>query len=228
MKSSQNSAVRIRPRFDWLWVSVLALVLAGTGCGADSDSGGGSAEPEGHFLLDTAMQPLRRDFESHYGQYRMVAVVSPSCGSCLDAVERIAEHFGPWADQNDAEIFVVWGSGMQSDNSVLAAKRVEEYPGPRVTHYYDDSGRTTRAFGRALQMEGVRDAYDVFFIYGPEATWDPGDTMDSEPADFNVGQALWTPTPPDVAAFSGNQNRIMITQFSVAGSIEAIEKHRGS
>jgi hypothetical protein len=79
-----------------------------------------------------------------------------------------------------------------------------------------------------LQLPSNGDAYDVFFVYGENATWDPNDTMDGEPEDFSVALSLWEPTRPDVAALSGNLERVVLPEFSGAEMVRILNEHIGN
>lgn len=199
--------------------------LLSSGCGGSEDV---PWDRSGFQKLDLALQPLRKDFEDHYGQIRVVAVLAPTCGNCVQNADRLYNSVRPWAEEHDAEIFMIWGSVLPPDTELRCSQRVEEFPSPRIHHYWDDSGRTTRAFGRMLDLPRNGDAYDVFFAYGPEATWDPNDTMETEPKDFSVALSLWEPTRPDLAALSGNLNRISLPAFSGAEMVRLLDEAKRS
>jgi hypothetical protein len=40
----------------------------------------------------------------------------------------------------------------------------------RATHYWDEGGSLMRAYTRVLSLPEV--AWDIYFLYGPEARWD--------------------------------------------------------
>ena len=206
-------------------MGLLVLLGGGSGCGGSDEA---KWDRSGYQTVDLALQPLRQDFESYFGQIRIVAVVSPSCGDCLDNCESVYTTVLPWAEENDAEIFVIWGSVMPSDTEIGCADRIQPLRSPRIHHYWDNSGRATRAFGRMLGLPSNGDAYDIFLAYGQTATWDPSDTMDDEPRDFSVALSLWEPTRPDVAAFAGNPRRVPLPQFSAAEFIRVLGEHATS
>lgn len=212
------------PRFGAILIAAAAVLTLG-GVGGCGDQGKSRAGGDGYEKLDLALQPLRRDFESYFGQIRVVVVVAPTCGACIETTERIEAAVRPWAEANDAEIFVVWGSVTPTDTEIRCAERVKGMSSPRYHHYFDESGRSTRAFGRMLGLANNRDAYDVVFAYGPEATWDPNGTMDDEPRDFSVALSLWEPTRPDVAALSGSIDRVLLPEFTAAELVRILDDY---
>lgn len=222
--TGRRATKRSGPLRSFLLVTGLFAALgAGGGCGG---SDGAKGSENGYESLNLALQPLRRDFESYYGQIRIVAVVAPTCGACLENCNRLYDAVLPWAEKNDAEILIIWGSVMPTDTEIRCAERVATLESPRIHHYWDNSGRTTRAFGRMLQLPSNGDAYDCFFAYGETATWDPNDTMDDEPDDFSVALSLWEPTRPDVAALSGDLRRVTLPEFTGAEMVRILDEHK--
>jgi hypothetical protein len=181
---------------------ILLMVLGASGPGCAGDSEPSSERPPEEEqsslpMLDAAMQPLRRDFEDRYGCTRLVAVLSSSCSHCVDNARRLYETAIPRLQEMGIEVSYVWGSVLPTDTRIRARELAEEMYWPSLHHYYDESGRTTRAFGRAMGLGPNTNAYDVFFLYGPEASWDPDGAMEEEPADFNVADVFWAPARPD-------------------------------
>lgn len=199
----------------WPGWGALLVCLLWMGCSGGGDPDWGFAD------VDAAMQPLREDFEAGYGNVRVVAVVSPTCGSCLDNCEQLYNSVD-WFIENDVEVLFVWGAPMPTDTHIRCQQAVDRYPSDHIQHFYDNTGRTTRAFGRMLGVEGAQNLYDVFFVYGKDATWDPQGTMDTEPKDFSIAKTLWAPGVPQVL-YSGNVNRIALKSFTMVSMMESIQ-----
>ena len=179
------------------WCVALAVLL---GCSGEPDQqpvltkDGKEIDLE---LLDPALQPLRRDFEDAYGHTRLVAVLSSTCSDCLENSRKLFRTAIPRLDEMGIEVFFIWGSPLPPDTFHRARDMAAELAWPNLHHYYDESGRVTRAFGRTMGLAPGSNAYDIFFLYGPEATWDPEGKMDEEPEDFNVAETFWSPPQPD-------------------------------
>jgi len=182
--------------FGWC-VALVALLV---GCSGEPDGAPKSTKGSDGIdlqLLDPALQPLRRDFEDAYGHIRLVAVLSSTCSDCLENSRRLYRTAIEKLEAKGVEVFFVWGSPLPPDTWHRARAMAEELSWPNLHHYYDQSGRVTRAFGRTMGLAPGANAYDIFFLYGPEATWDPEGKMDEEPKDFNVAEAFWAPPQPD-------------------------------
>lgn len=195
-----SSPTADRPKQLIRLVGLCVALAALLGCAGDSDREPQRSKDGQEIdlqLLNPALQPLRRDFEAAYGHTRLVAVLSSSCSQCLDNGRRLFQTGIPKLQEMGIVVFYVWGSPLPSDTRIRARDLAEEMAWTDLHHYYDDSGRVTRAFGRTMELAPGINAYDIFFLYGPEATWDPQGTMDQEPEDMNVASVFWAPSRPD-------------------------------
>lgn len=212
--------------------TALALAtIALIGCGGQdevekatprSTVGGDLAE------LSAALQPLREDFEAAYGNYRLVAVLSPSCSHCLEHAQNLVDGGLDSLVQDGVKVFFIWSMILPSDTAARARKANSEVFHPAVRSYYDGTGKVTRAFGRMLGMGTGVDAYDLFCLYDPDATWDPAGTMENEPPDFNVARELWAPQPAELMLGDPERLKIEIPTFWVKDLVAGYEKMKAS
>lgn len=215
-------------------VGALLVLLAGgflSGCGGQDESPRSendtnaleqlrASDPEGYSRIDAALQPLREHFEASFGRPRLVAVVAPTCGNCVQNALAIAEGLLPSLQRDDLEVFFVWSSILVTDVEPRAVRRIEEFSHPAITHYWDEHGRVARAFSQTLQVENQ--AYDCYFLYGPDATWDPENTMRDEPSDRNVLLEGWAPSTP-VTTLTSNRAMTAFPGFSVGELQQSLE-----
>ena len=157
-----------------------ALIFLAGGCGR----GKPEARHKGdlpYAVLDKAFQPLRRDFEDADGKVRLVGIVAPTCGECIDFAAAIDQMLLPAIPGEDFEVFLVWVCVVPPDVDVRARALAEKYADPRIRHYWDGTGRIGRAFGRHAGLADGASAYGLFYLYGRPDTWDPEGKMSGEP-----------------------------------------------
>lgn len=147
-----------------------ANLLAMSGC-APADSGNSTPA---YTLLDDAGTQLREDFNRAKGSVRLLFVVDPICPGCLRGLDDMNKALLRTTDDPRLQTFVV-------HVPVLGAKATDIAPATKllhnthVRHYWNPTG----AFGRELaEAVGLKRgdklvyAWDVWLIYGPEASWD--------------------------------------------------------
>ncbi len=189
-----------------------ALVFLPAGCGR----GKPEARHKGdlpYAVLDKAFQPLRRDFEDADGKVRLVGIVAPTCGECIENAAAIDQRLLPTIPGEEFEVFLVWVCATPPDVEVRTRALVEKYADPRIRHYWDGSGRIARAFGRHAGLPDGAPVYGLFYVYGRADTWDPEGRMASEPAGYNAVLDGWEPAQPRVR--TGKHPRLKLPQFSV-------------
>jgi hypothetical protein len=137
-------------------------------------------------------------------------------------VQQILPHVGP----DDLEVFCIWISNVPPDVEVRARTLAQKARDPRIRHYWDDSGRIGRAFGRQAGMADGQALYDAFYLYGRGDTWDGKGTMDAEPAGWNALLNDWQPAAPRVRW--GGHPHVKMPEFDPVRVREQIRALLGS
>ena len=132
-------------------------------------------ETAAYTVLDDGAAQLREDFNRAKGSVRLLFVVDPICPGCLRGLDDINKALLGKTDDPRLQTFVVHVPvlGPEAKDVGPAAKLVQN---SYVRHYWNPSG----SFGWELtESAGLEDgagepvyAWDVWLIYGPEATWD--------------------------------------------------------
>jgi hypothetical protein len=199
----------------------VALAFLASGCGR----GKSEARHQGdlpYAVLDKAFQPLRRDFEDADGKVRLVGILGPTCGDCIDFAAAIDQRLLPAIPGEDFEVFLIWVAVVPPDVDVRARALAEKYADPRIHHYWDGTGRIGRAFGRHAGLAEGSTAYGLFYLYGRTDTWDPEGKMASEPAEYNAILDDWEPAQPRARA--GKHPRLRLPPFTVEALRPQVEQ----
>ena len=155
-------------------VALAILLITLTAC----TRGGGDAEAvdgaPSYATLDEHGTQLRDDFNRFAGSVRLLFVIDPACGGCLRGLDDIDRSLLASTDDPRLELFVVHVPviGGRAKNVTPAAGLVHN---ARVHHYWNPSGEFGRQLAEAVGLEHdgkLVYAWDVWLIYGPEATWD--------------------------------------------------------
>ncbi len=146
------------------------------------EGGARSDEPAAFTLIGAGAERLREDFNRAAGSVRLLFVVDPVCPGCLRGLDDINRVL--LADTRDPRLdtFVVHVPvlGAEAKDVEPAAQLLDN---PRVRHYWNPDGSFGRELAEAVGLESDGEpvyAWDVWLIYGPEATWD--DTLPPPPA----------------------------------------------
>lgn len=126
------------------------------------------------FLDDSASQ-LREDFNRAKGSVRLLFVVDPVCPGCLRGLDDLNKELLASTQDPRLQTFVVHVPVLSpSATGEDVPPAAELLHNARVHHYWNPSGTFGKTLAEAVDLE--RDgklvyAWDVWLIYGPEATW---------------------------------------------------------
>lgn len=89
---------------------------------------------------------------------------------CLRGVSQLQRE---WLERDDSEnliVYVVWVPqlGARPDHVADASELMLD---PRARHFWDESEVLGRAYESDLVDRSVGPLWDVYFLYGPDATW---------------------------------------------------------
>lgn len=132
-----------------------------------------------HRVIGADAEPLRGAFNAQVGTVRVVMLVSPTCGPCLDGAAAVPRALAERPQLADVPVHVVWVPMLRAAApDVPLATRV--VPDARAAHYWDADGVLGRGYRAVLGLDEA--AWDVYALYGPDARWD--DILPPAPASW--------------------------------------------
>jgi hypothetical protein len=126
-------------------------------------------------VLDDDAGPLRKDFNRARGSVRLLFVVDPVCPGCLRGLDDINEALLSKTRDPRLQTFVVHVPviGAEAEDVEPSMQLLQN---DEVRHYWNPDGSFGRRLAEAVGLESADGelvyAWDVWLIYGPEATWE--------------------------------------------------------
>jgi hypothetical protein len=154
--------------------SLLMVVAAmtATSC-ARADVAAGAAK---YTLLDDRGSQLKADFNRAKGTVRLLFVVDPTCPGCLRGMDDINKVLLSTTQDPRLQTFVVHLPVLEPPPEAKdVGPAAELLHNPHVRNYWNPTGSFGHALTKAVGLKNEkRDvfAWDVWLIYGPEATWE--------------------------------------------------------
>lgn len=153
-----------------LITTLLVTTVLHTGC-APADGGSVAASAT---ELDDQSSQLREDFNRAKGLVRLLFVVDPTCGGCLRGMDDMNKDLLARTEDPRLQTFVVHVPVIgATDRDVAPSMKLLQ--NPNVKHYWNASGAFGRELAKAVGLTRGNElvyAWDVWLIYGPEATWE--------------------------------------------------------
>ena len=153
---------------------LLAFVGAGLAACSPNDAGDSAVDSQladaSYVVMGEDLQQLKDDFNANEGRVRLLFISGPTCGICLRGMADLNDAFIA-ASQGDSRLvtFVVHVPALGAREEHVAAT-IPLLQGPRIHHYWEDSGIIGQHFSEVMEVEMY--VWDFWMIYGPEARWD--------------------------------------------------------
>lgn len=156
----------------YISVLVLCVAMVATSCAQAEDA---KTAPR-YTVLDEHSSQLKADFNRAKGSVRLLFVVDPICPGCLRGLDDMNKAVLSSTTDPRLQTFVVHVPVLRPPPE---AKDVAPAAGllhnPHVLNYWNPSGSFGDALTKSVGLKNDKHdvfAWDVWLIYGPEATWD--------------------------------------------------------
>jgi hypothetical protein len=87
--------------------------------------------------LEETYQPFADHFNAAHGKVRFVAILSPTCDTCLHGARAIADEVLGHHPDADVDVSIVWLPMLNNDSEAAARKAARMFADGRVTQFYD-------------------------------------------------------------------------------------------
>jgi polyisoprenoid-binding protein YceI len=171
-------------------------------------------------------------FNHFQGEPRLLLFLSPGCPSCLAGARWLEQQVLAPAPELGVRVFALWFPSVSSEMLPPESGRWDEslLQDPRVVHVWDGEHQLNEILAASVDLEGPtraslgrtfgglswgRNLWDVYLLYGPEASWDeqpPAPAAAAYPVLQNreaLRQALAADAPPPLADTGSTRFRIV-------------------
>lgn len=157
-----------------LLFTLLALIVAASAACGGSDNGddeaGATSAP---FPNINSTEELKTRFNED-GGVRLILLLAPTCKTCIDAAAYIEREILSKRPDGDVNVYAIWTAALADDK--ISALDASHFSDSRVSQFWDATGDVGRWFpqhewGPVQKVSGPV-AYDVFFLFGPDAVWE--------------------------------------------------------
>jgi hypothetical protein len=155
-------------------------------------------KPPSLTVLSDSGDELRSAFNRDKDKLRVVVLLSPTCGSCLNSAHIVEKYLLDAVHDDSLRVYAVWGTALGDEKEENAREATAFLTDPRVTHYWTSSQQVAALFGRALKVQDSLHGWDTFQLFPPGLTW--GDTLPAPARFWRINRPM-----PDELALDGRQ-----------------------
>jgi|GEM_PF-392367 len=156
------------------------------------------SDPRPVTILSDPGAELRSAFNRDQEKLRLVVLLSPTCGSCLNSAHIVEKYLLDAVHGDSLRVYVVWGTVLGDEKEENAREATVFMADPRVTHYWTGAQQVASLFGRSVKLPETERGWDTFQLFPPGATWD--DAPPSPARYWRINRPM-----PDDLALNGQQ-----------------------
>ena len=119
-------------------------------------------------VVGDTVVPVKAAFNADAGKVRVLMVVSPTCGACLEGASEVSQQVAEIDQGKTVPLYVLWvprRGGHEKD--IPAATRV--IADASAHEFWDGNNLLGEQYKQVLGWRGT--AWDVYMVYGPKAQW---------------------------------------------------------
>jgi len=123
-----------------------------------------------NLIVLTKMEDLKNAFNKENGKVKFVAILSSTCGWCLQGAQAVQQTVIEQMSKKDISVIIVWTNMLKSDDKENAFKAASMFKDPSVVQYFDAENRFGDMVARRLNPQGEK-AWDIYMFFDKEDQW---------------------------------------------------------
>lgn len=118
----------------------------------------------------TSVNQIRDAFNKQSDQVRFIAILSSTCGWCLQGAEAVQKSvIEKMADKN-ISVIIVWTNMLKTDDQEHAFKAASMFKDGKIVQFFDAENKFGDLVAKRLNPKGEK-AWDIYMFYDTEAEW---------------------------------------------------------
>ena len=118
----------------------------------------------------TSVDQLKEAFNAQSGKVKFVAILSSTCGWCLQGAQAVQETVLKYKAEKDINVIIVWTNMLKSDDKENAFKAASMFKDPSIVQYFDGENKFGDLVARRLSPKGEK-AWDIYMFFDKEDSW---------------------------------------------------------
>jgi copper ion binding protein len=116
------------------------------------------------------MNDLKEAFNRQTGKVRFVAILSSTCGWCLQGAQAVQKSVIEKMKKKDINVIIVWTNMLKSDDEENAYYAASMFNDESVVQFFDAENKFGDLIARRLNPKGEK-AWDIYMFYDKDVEW---------------------------------------------------------
>ena len=121
----------------------------------------------------TTLDQLKGEFNKQADRVRFVAILSSTCGWCLQGAQAVQKTVMEKMSDKDIRVIIVWTNMLKSDDKESAYYAASMFKDPSIVQFFDGDNRFGDMVARKINPKGEK-AWDIYMFYDKGVEWTNG------------------------------------------------------
>jgi mercuric ion transport protein len=113
---------------------------------------------------------LKGAFNKESGKVRFVAILSSTCGWCLQGAQAVQKSVIEQMKNKDISVIIVWTNMLKTDDKENAYKAASMFQDPSIVQYFDAENEFGDLVAQRLSPKGEK-AWDIYMFFDKDTEW---------------------------------------------------------
>ena len=113
---------------------------------------------------------IQKAFNQQTGKTKFVAILSSTCGWCLQGAESVQKAVIEKMKEKDLSVIIIWTNMLKSDNQNSAYKAASLFKDPSIVQFFDSENKFGDVVAQRLNPQGKK-AWDIYMFFDKDTKW---------------------------------------------------------
>lgn len=113
---------------------------------------------------------IKNAFNQQDGKTRFVAILSSTCGWCLQGAESVQKAIIEKMKDKNISVIIVWTNMLKADDQSTAYKAASLFKDPSIIQFFDSENKFGDLVAQRLNPKGTK-AWDIYMFFDQDAQW---------------------------------------------------------
>lgn len=113
---------------------------------------------------------IQKVFNQQTGKTKFVAILSSTCGWCLQGAESIQKTVLEKVKDKDISVIIIWTNMLKTDDQSSAYKAASLFKDPSIVQFFDSGNKFGDVVAQRLNPQGKK-AWDIYMFFDKDTQW---------------------------------------------------------
>jgi mercuric ion transport protein len=123
-----------------------------------------------NLMVLSDINEIKKTFNQQIGKTKFVAILSSTCGWCLQGAESVQKTIMEKAADKNISVMIIWTDMMKADDKENAFHAASLFKSKNVVQYFDADNKFGDIVAKSLNPKGEK-AWDIYMFFDKDTQW---------------------------------------------------------